>query len=247
MMAPLPRFEQRPSPNHGERAAGKPVDILLVHYTGMDSDESALKWLADPRSEVSSHYFVGQDGTVVQLVDEDRRAWHAGKSSWAGETDINSRSIGIEVANPGHDFGYRPFPEAQIAALIVLCRAILARHPIPPARVLAHSDVAPTRKDDPGELFPWQRLSDAGVGLWVEPVPLADGPARAFGDSGPAVADLRSKLARYGYGIEDGAAYDELTEAVVTAFQRHFRPARVDGRADPSTLATLDRLLAAAG
>ena len=155
-------LDHRPSPNHDERAAGKPVDILLLHYTGMRSAEGALKWLTDPASKVSSHYFVDEDGRAVALVDEDRRAWHAGKSFWAGETDINSRSIGIEIANPGHEFGYRPFPEAQIEAVIALCRDILARHPIPPERVLAHSDVAPARKQDPGEFFPWARLAAAG-------------------------------------------------------------------------------------
>ncbi len=157
-----PRIEQRPSPNHDERAAGKPVDILLLHYTGMRSAEGALKWLTDPASRVSSHYFVDEDGRVAAMVAEGRRAWHAGKSFWAGETDINSRSIGIEIANPGHEFGYRPFPGAQTEAVIALCRDILARHPIPPERVLAHSDVAPLRKHDPGELFPWARLAVGG-------------------------------------------------------------------------------------
>ena len=247
MTAQPVRIEQHPSPNHGARAAGAPIDILLLHYTGMVSGERALAWLSDPRSEVSSHYFVAEDGDVVQMVDESRRAWHAGASSWAGETDINSRSIGIEIANPGHEFGYRPFPEAQVDALIALCRAILARHPIPPRRVLAHSDVAPERKQDPGELFPWRQLAEAGVGLWVPPAPLTEGAALKPGDRGPEVAALRAKLARYGYGVGAGDAYDALTEAVVTAFQRHFRPERVDGVADPSSLATLDRLLAAAG
>ncbi|MES1151041.1 MAG: N-acetylmuramoyl-L-alanine amidase, partial [Dongia sp.] len=156
-------IEHQPSPNQGERAPGKPVDILLLHYTGMVSDERALKWLCDPESGVSSHYFVFEDGRIAQLVDEGRRAWHAGQSFWAGETDINSRSVGIEVANPGHQFGYRAFPDAQIAAVVALCQEILSRHEIPPERVLAHSDVAPLRKDDPGELFPWGVLAKAGV------------------------------------------------------------------------------------
>ncbi len=154
MMSPVLPIEQHPSPNHGPRAPGKPTDILLLHYTGMALPERALEWLCDPASQVSSHYLVFEDGRVVQLVDEARRAWHAGRSSWAGERDINSRSVGIEIVNPGHQFGYRPFPEPQIDALIALCRAILSRHPIPPERVLAHSDVAPDRKEDPGELFP---------------------------------------------------------------------------------------------
>jgi N-acetylmuramoyl-L-alanine amidase len=241
----LPPIEHRPSPNHGARVDGKPVDILLLHYTGMISDERAVAWLCDPESAVSSHYFVFEDGRIARLVDEDRRAWHAGQSTWAGETDINSRSIGIEVANPGHEFGYRPFPEVQIEATIALCRDILGRHPIPPRRVLAHSDVAPLRKDDPGELFPWPRLHEAGIGHWVAPAPIIAGDGIVLGNRGDAVTKLRAKLRDYGYGIDAGDEYDTLTEAVVRAFQRHFHPEKVDGIADPSTLATLDRLIAA--
>ncbi len=240
----MPRLDHRPSPNHDERAVGKPVDILLLHYTGMRSAEAAVKWLADPASKVSSHYFVDEDGRIVAMVDEDRRAWHAGKAFWAGETDINSRSIGIEIANPGHEFGYRPFPDAQIDAAIALCRDILARHAIPPERVLAHSDVAPLRKQDPGELFPWAKLAAAGIGHWVEPAPIAEGPVVRRGDSGAAVTDLKQRLRTYGYGLGRESEFDTETEAVVAAFQRHFRPERVDGIADPSTVATLERLLA---
>jgi N-acetylmuramoyl-L-alanine amidase len=237
-------YDFRPSPNFGPRAAGKPVDILLLHYTGMPSAEGALAWLCDPRSEVSSHYFVFEDGRVVRMVAEQDRAWHAGKSFWAGETDINSRSIGIEIANPGHAFGYRPFPLAQIGALIGLCRGILARHPIPPERVLAHSDVAPLRKDDPGELFPWGELHAAGIGRWVPPERIAEGQRLRLGDAGPAVADLKRRFRRYGYGLGAESQFDDETAAVVRAFQRHFRPALVDGIADLSTIRTLDRLLA---
>jgi N-acetylmuramoyl-L-alanine amidase len=237
-------IEHHASPNHGERAAGKPVDILLLHYTGMISDERALKWLCDPESGVSSHYFVYEDGRIVQLVDESRRAWHAGQSFWAGETDINSRSIGVEVANPGHEFGYRAFPEAQIVSVIALSRDILARNPIPPERVLAHSDVAPTRKDDPGELFPWTTLANAGIGV----APIAETinglETLRIGERGPAVSAYRDKLARYGYGIDPGNEFDGVTEAVTKAVQRHFRPARVDGVADPETVAVLEVLLA---
>jgi len=231
------------SPNYGPRAAGKPVDILLLHYTGMPEAERSLAWLCDPGSSVSCHYFVFEDGRIVRLVDEDRRAWHAGKSYWAGETDINSRSIGIEIANPGHEFGYRDFPDAQIDAVIALCRDILARHPIPPERVLAHSDVSPLRKDDPGERFPWRRLAEAGVGRWVPPAPIQDGPVLQRGDSGAAVADLKQRFRKYGYGLAPESDFDVETEAVVRAFQRHFRPARVDGIADISTLATLHSLI----
>ena len=181
----------------------------------------------------------------MQLVDEGRRAWHAGKSWWAGETDINTRSVGIEIVNPGHEFGYRPFPDVQIEAVIALCRDIIARHPIPPERVLAHSDVAPLRKEDPGELFPWQQLHDAGVGHWAPSVPIVDGPALRPGDSGEAVSDLQARFRRYGYGIGDEGTFGGETAAVVRAFQRHFRPQRVDGVADASTVVTLDRLIAA--
>lgn len=234
----------RPSPNFGQRAAGKPVDILLLHYTGMASEEGALAWLCDPRSQVSSHYFVHEDGRVVRMVEESQRAWHAGRSHWAGETDINSRSVGIEIANPGHEYGYRPFPDVQIEGLIALCRGILARHPIPPERVLAHSDVAPLRKDDPGELFPWETLFRAGIGRWVSPEPLIDGPVVKVGDSGAGVVDLKQRFRRYGYGLGPESLFDDEMAAVVRAFQRHFRLERVDGIADLSTMRTLDRLLA---
>lgn len=237
--------ERSASPNHGERAPGKPVDMLILHYTGMASQEKALDWLRNPESSVSSHYFVFEDGRIAQLVAEDRRAWHAGKACWAGETDINSRSIGIEIANPGHNFGYCPFPKAQIDAVIVLCRDILARHPIPPQHVLAHSDIAPLRKEDPGELFPWQELAGEGIGLWVPPEPVGDDAGLRPGDAGPPVVHLKATLRTYGYAPAPGAVYDEECAAVVRAFQRHFRPALVDGNADRSTLVTLERLIAA--
>ncbi len=242
---PVAAISQVPSPNFGKRAKGKPIDMLILHYTGMANAERALKWLCDPQSGVSSHYFVFEDGRVAQLVEESERAWHAGKSFWAGETDTNSRSIGIEIANPGHQFGYRPFPEVQIEAVIGLCSGILRRHPIPPERVLAHSDVAPFRKEDPGELFPWRRLYEAGIGHFVEPEAIVEGPGFREGDRGDAVAGLKGRLRRYGYGLGDGPAFDAETTAVMRAFQRHFRPDRVDGVADPSTIVTLDRLIAA--
>jgi N-acetylmuramoyl-L-alanine amidase len=232
-----------PSPNHEERVGGPP-DMILLHYTGMQSADEALKRLCDPEARVSSHYFVDENGSIAQLVPEDRRAHHAGVSSWAGETDINSRSIGIEIVNPGHDFGYPEFPRRQIAAVIALCRGILARRPILRHRVLAHSDVAPHRKQDPGEKFPWRLLAESGVGLWVEPVPITDWLALAEGDAGDHVRELQQSLADYGYGIEQTATYDAATKIVVTAFQRHFRPAKVDGLADTSTRDTLRKLLA---
>ena len=238
-------IEQDPSPNHDERDPVKPVDILLLHYTGMASGEAAVRWLCNPLSKVSSHYVVFEDGRTVQLVDESRRAWHAGKSWWAGETDINTCSIGIEIVNPGHEFGYRHFPDPQIEAVIELCRGIIGRHPIPPERVLAHSDVAPLRKEDPGELFPWRRLHEAGVGHWVPPAAITPGPFLQAGDHGAGVGTLKQRFRRYGYGNGEDSQFDAGTEAVVTAFQRHFRPERVDGVADLSTVVTLDRLIAA--
>jgi len=201
--------------------------MLVLHYTGMTSGEAAMARLCDPAAKVSAHYTIGEDGTVYAMVPESRRAWHAGLSCWAGARDINSRSIGIELVNPGHEFGYRPFPAAQIDALIALGDAILARHPIAPWRVLGHSDVAPARKDDPGELFPWVSLAEAGIGFWASP---GDDP----GDE--AVAPL---LTRYGYDPE------APLQKVVAAFQRHFRPARVDGTADRQTRTMLYGLVAA--
>nr|WP_153485923.1 N-acetylmuramoyl-L-alanine amidase [Segnochrobactrum spirostomi] len=230
------------SPNHGPRPQGLRPDILLLHYTGMPTAAAAIARLCDPLANVSSHYVVDEDGAILRLVPEARRAHHAGVSSWQGTTDINSRSIGIEIVNPGHEFGYRPFPDAQIEAVIALCRDILARQPIAPERVLAHSDVAPERKQDPGELFPWDRLAAAGIGRWVEPSPIADGPAFRRGDEGLPIRALQAMLAHYGYGLDLTGVFDARTEAVVTAFQRHFRPARVDGVADRSTFETLHRL-----
>ena len=234
-----------PSPNHGERRGGGAPDMIVLHYTGMESAAAALARLCEPAAEVSAHYFVHEDGRIIQLVAEARRAWHAGESVWAGDADVNSRSIGIEIVNPGHEFGYPDFPDKQIEAVIALCRDIIARHSIRADRVLAHSDVAPLRKQDPGEKFPWPRLHRAGVGHWVKPAAIAKGPALAPGERGEAVASLQSMLARYGYGIAVTGDYDEATAAVVAAFQRHFRPARVDRITDGSTLTTLTDLLAA--
>lgn len=237
--------EVTPSPNHGERTVAVP-SLSVLHYTGMRDAQAALARLCSPSSEVSAHYVVFEDGRIVQCVPEARRAWHAGASSWAGVTDINSHSIGIEIANPGHDHGYRDFPSPQIDAVTALCRDIGERLSIRPEDVLAHSDIAPARKQDPGEKFPWAALHAAGVGHWVEPAPVTwPGVPLRRGDAGPAVGTLQDALRRYGYGLAaDETLYGEATENVVRAFQRHFRPARVDGVADPSTLSTLRRLLA---
>jgi N-acetylmuramoyl-L-alanine amidase len=238
-----------PSPNHGARRDGPRADIILLHYTGMQSSQAALERLCDAQSKVSSHYLVFEDGEIFQMVPEALRAQHAGVSLWAGDDDINSRSIGIEIANPGHDFEYPDYPKPQVEAVIALCRDIIARMKIPPDYVLAHSDVAPTRKQDPGEKFPWRRLHESGVGLWVKPAPITADSATSRslkeGDKGDAVAELQKELTEYGYGLPVSGDYDELTKAVVAAFQLHFRPARVDGIADTSTRATLRALLAA--
>lgn len=227
-------MRHRWSPNVDDRPPGCAVDTLILHYTGMPTAAAALQRLCDPAAKVSAHYLIDEDGTVVRLVPEERRAWHAGVSEWRGRACLNDCSIGIELVNPGHEWGYRPFTEAQYEGCLALCRAIVARWPIPPSRVLAHSDVAPARKQDPGELFDWPRLAAAGIGLW--PRPGAGAPR--------GVDQLQSELARLGYGVAPSGRLDEPTRLVVTAFQRHFRPARVDGHPDRATLACLDGLLA---
>lgn len=234
-----------PSPNHGERVGGRRPDMILLHYTGMETAVSALDWLCREESQVSCHYFVHEDGRIDQLVPEERRAWHAGKSFWKGETDVNSCSIGIEIANAGHPGGLPDFPDAQIAAVAELCRDCGDRWQIAPERVLAHSDVAPIRKVDPGENFPWNVLFRRGVGHWVEPAPVGGGRFFQRGDRGQPVEALQSMLSLYGYGIEVTGDFCERTEGAVAAFQRHFRQSRVDGIADVSTIDTLHRLLAA--
>ncbi len=231
------------SPNYGERRGARQPNALILHYTGMPTAEAALALLTDPASEVSCHYFVFEDGRIAQLVPEGARAWHAGQGHWKGESDLNSASIGIEIANPGHDGGLPPFPDRQIAATLALCRDLCSRWPIAPERVLAHSDIAPHRKRDPGEAFPWRRLHEGGVGHWVEPAPISGGPLFRHEEEGPPVRALQALLALYGYGLDLTGVCDRRTRAVVAAFQRHFRPERVDGEADASTVATLKALI----
>jgi N-acetylmuramoyl-L-alanine amidase len=239
--------EVRPSPNHGERKQDAKPDMILLHYTGMLDPRAALEKLCTAGSEVSAHYVVMEDGYVVQCVPEARRAWHAGTAAWDGETDINSCSIGIEMANPGHDHGYPDFPKRQVAAVTTLCRSILTRYRIPHHRVLGHSDVAPTRKKDPGEKFPWRRLHESGIGLWVKPASITPGgPVLVFGESDPAIAEMQTLLAKYGYSVQVTGHFDGTTRDVVAAFQRHFRQEQVDGVADTSTIATIRAVLAAA-
>ena len=217
---------ERPSPNFDARPPGSVVDMLVLHYTGMASAEAALDRLCDPAAKVGAHYVIDEDGTVSRLVDEDRRAWHAGASSWRGVANVNARSIGIELANPGHDFGYRPFAEAQMVALADLAADVLGRHPIPARNVVGHSDVAPRRRMDPGELFDWRRLARAGIGLW----PVGARPGHRAEDA------VTAMLAEYGYETEDQTR-------TLEAFQRHFRPARIDGLADAETAGLAEALL----
>jgi len=199
--------------------------MLVLHYTGMETAAAALERMCCTAFKVSAHYMIDEDGSVIRLVDEGKRAWHAGVASWRGVSDVNGRSVGVELVNPGHEFGYRPYPEAQMAALENLARDILTRHPIEARNVLGHSDVAPTRKTDPGELFDWPRLAASGVGLW---------PGEATADGDPD--GIGPMLAEFGYETGD-------VSAAVRAFQRHFRPSRVDGTADRETADRLRALL----
>lgn len=231
---------EAPSPNYDLRRA--PPDMLVLHYTGMRTGEEALARLCDPDAKVSAHYLVEEDGRIFRLVPEERRAWHAGVSFWQGERDCNAASVGIEIVNPGHEFGYRPFPDAQIGTVVALVEDVRSRWTIPNDRILAHSDIAPARKQDPGELFPWKRLAEAGHGLWAEPEP-APGPSLARGDEGPGVLVLQGGLARLGYDCDRTGRFDEACGAIVTAFQRHWRPGQVDGVADGETRARLMALL----
>ncbi|MDB5526403.1 MAG: N-acetylmuramoyl-L-alanine amidase [Rhizobium sp.] len=248
MSAFLPDFAAAdviPSPNHGERRSGRRPDAIVLHYTGMETADRALHWLTVPESEVSCHYLVFEDGRIAQLVPEERRAWHAGNSFWKGETDLNSGSIGIEIANVGHPGGLPEFPGVQIEAVIRLCADIMSRWSILPERVLAHSDIAPVRKVDPGEKFPWEILAARGIGHYVDAAPVGGGRFFQRGDAGPPVQALQAMLALYGYNTPVTGEYCERTEGDVAAFQRHFRRERVDGIADFSTIDTLHRLLKA--
>jgi N-acetylmuramoyl-L-alanine amidase len=224
-----------PSPNFDDRPVGGPIDILLLHYTGMQTGDEAIQRLRDPAARVSSHYVVDEDGSVIRLVPEEKRAWHAGVSYWAGAREINARSIGIEIVNPGHEWGYRPFPDVQMRSVTALCQQIVAQHGIPARRVIGHSDVAPLRKQDPGELFDWKGLAAQGVGLWPEPRPIA------WSD-----AEFLAALHAYGYDIDgpSGSAPETARHAAVLAFQRHFAPTRLDGRIDAQLAAILNGLLA---
>lgn len=248
-------YIDRRSPNFDART--RPIDLVVLHYTGMQSAEIALERLTDPApvagkypgpwqspdapagaplGRASAHYVVDETGQIYSLVPEEHRAWHAGASSWEGEGDVNGRSIGIEIVNGGHDFGLPDFPEMQIEAVIALLREILARWELKPDRVVAHSDIAPERKQDPGEKFPWRRLADAGVSIWPEPVAFQ---AEAGEDR---VGRVQQQLVAIGYGIEMNGIMDAATRAALMAFQRRFRPANIDGMIDDETQMLLTAL-----
>lgn len=226
-----------PSPNQDDRPDGMPVDMLILHYTDMESGAAAIARLRDPVARVSSHYVVEEDGSIFRLVPEHRRAFHAGISHWRGHDTLNGRSIGVEVVNPGHSCGYRPFPALQMAALCDLCLDILARWPIPARNVVGHSDVAPDRKIDPGELFDWQGLAANGVGLW--PAGVSGHSTRPAGDG---IARALPLLQAIGYPVDPGRP-----EIVLSAFQRHWRQETVSGEADSGTLARIEAVAALCG
>ncbi len=219
--------------------------MLVLHYTGMQGAAAALDRLCDPAARVSSHYLVEEDGTIWRLVDEGRSAFHAGISCWRGYDALNGRSVGIEIVNPGHEWGYRAFPPGQVDAVEALCRATLARHPIPAGNVVAHSDVAPERKQDPGELFPWAQLADRGIGLWPFGVP--DLGCAASVTDPLSLRPVRVGLGAIGYGVAPEGGQDEALAAVLRAFQRHWRPEAVTGLADRGTRARLAALRWLAG
>jgi N-acetylmuramoyl-L-alanine amidase len=237
-------FIEAPSANFDART--KVPDMLVLHYTGMQSGEAALAQLRDDTREgkVSAHYMVEEDGRIFRLVPEERRAWHAGRSFWKGEEGLNHASIGIEIVNPGHEFGYRPFPEVQIAAVIALLSDIRSRWQIEDARILGHSDIAPARKVDPGELFPWKQIAEAGHGVWAE-ASAAPGGALAEGEESTGVFALQAGLTRLGYDCAPTGKFDANTREVVSAFQRHWVQSRFDGVADGLTRATLMAVLRA--
>ncbi len=220
-------MRERPSPNFDARPPGQDVDVLVLHYTGMKTAAAALDRLCDPAAEVSSHYLVEEDGTVWRLVAEEHRAWHAGTSFWRGMSGLNGRSIGIEIANPGHEWGCLPFPPAQMAAVRDLCHAILARHPIPARNLVAHSDIAPERKQDPGELFDWAGLARDGIGLWPE----------QRDEAAPAPDRAATLLGAIGYGF--APATEASLADCLRAFQRRWHPHCLSGAADPATMARL--------
>jgi len=234
------RIESKPSPNFDDRKL--PISCLVLHYTGMESGQAALDRLRDPAAKVSAHYMIEEDGRIFQMVDEKDRAWHAGVSSWNGITDLNSASIGIEIVNGGHDFGLPEFPDKQINAVIALSKAVIKRHDIDAKNVVGHSDIAPARKEDPGEKFPWLGLAAAGLGIW--PMDVSDDQRILFdkGARDRGISIAQSGLAHIGYGISVTGILDDETMSVVTALQRRFRPEKLDGQIDVQTMEIIGSL-----
>jgi len=223
-----------PSVNFGERAVDVPLQYIVLHYTGMPTGQSALDLLCDANAEnrVSAHYMIEEDGHIFQLVDESKRAWHAGKSFWRDTTDLNSASIGIELVNPGHEFGYRDFPSQQIAALKELMHDIIKRHNLSAETApIGHSDIAPDRKADPGERFPWKELAKNGLGIWPSPQPSDYNPM--------SDAETQTLLRAIGYHCPETGIYDRVTRAAILAFQRHYHQENLTGTPEPETLARL--------
>lgn len=238
------------SPNYDERTL--PLSILVLHYTGMESGEAALERLCDPEAKVSAHYLVNETGRVQQLVDEEKRAWHAGIGSWRGVRDINSASIGIEIVNGGHNFptenGLPPYPDEQINAVIALCHGIIKRHNIRPWNVIGHSDLAPDRKEDPGEHFPWAGLAAAGIGLWyVDDAALESEPDKRIlfeiGDRDRGVSVVQQGLAQLGYDVAITGQFDDTTSKAMRAFQRRWRPSDISGLVDMECLQRIGALV----
>ncbi|MGY8986191.1 MAG: N-acetylmuramoyl-L-alanine amidase [Sphingomonadales bacterium] len=233
----------RASPNFDERVGRNKPNMLIFHYTGMETGEAALNKLLDPSSKVSAHYLVFEDGKIIQLVEDKKRAWHSGVSTWKGKGDINSSSIGIEIVNRGHEFGYCEFPKEQVDAVLKLSKVIIKKYKIPPNKILGHSDIAPLRKTDPGELFPWESFAKADVGIWPRYIkPLFK---ENINEDSPSnhIFDLQKKLVNFGFEKGDQGVYCPLTRANVTAFQRHWNPLKISGIADAETQNKLDALL----
>ena len=235
------RITDLPSPNQDDRPADQPIDMLILHYTGMRTGQAAIDRLRSEEAQVSSHYVVEEDGAVFRLVPEQRRAWHAGISRWRGHEMLNGRSIGIEIVNPGHEWGYRDFPALQMAAVCDLCLEILSRHPIPARNIVGHSDVAPDRKDDPGEKFDWEGLAGNGVGLWPDDMPTLGlgGATHGMVRDAASLRPVRAALAAIGYELAPEGPLDPGLSTVLRAFQRHWRPEAITGQADAGTLARL--------
>ena len=236
-------IREHPSPNFDLRG-GRDIELIVLHYTGMRTALAALERLCDRAAKVSAHYMIDEQGRILRLVREEHRAWHAGRSHWRGEDDVNAISLGIELVNGGHDFGLPPYPEAQMEALLQLLDHLCHRFDISRREIVGHSDVAFERKQDPGEKFDWEWLYAHGFGIWpaAMPPPAEEEPL-APGSEGEAVRTLQRQLATFGYGLRDDGHYGPLTQAAIAAFQRHFNQKSVTGRADPDTRARLDWLI----